>query len=223
MINTWEVYKMTKRLDLVGQRFGRLEVIEFAGMNKFSKSLWLCLCDCGNYTTTLGSCLLNGHTKSCGCWVKQDSYYLKHGNTKHNKPTKEYTIWANMCVRCRDNKNKQYADYGGRGIIVCERWLGEHGFEDFLADMGKCPDGKSLDRIDNNGNYEPGNCRWVTQREQCNNTRRNRWVTLNGERLTLTQAARKLGVVRSSLSDRLNNGGWSEEKALTTPYKSRCA
>ena len=118
-----------------------------------------------------------------------------------------------MAKRCNNPKDKRYKNYGGRGIKVCDRW---HKFENFYADMGDKPMGMSIDRINNNGNYAPENCRWATPFEQANNTVKNRKIIFKGKTLTVAQWSRELGIKRTTLSGRLNNYGWSTEKALTT-------
>src|SRR6516164_1163876 len=155
--------------DLTGQRFGRLIAVKYLG-----GSSWTCLCDCGTKTVVTGHPLRTGHTASCGCW-KPDGTAIrsrKHGHNKVGKRTRTYRAWANMLTRCRNPKSGRWESYGGRGITVCERWLI---FINFLADMGECPPGMYLDRIDVNGNYELGNCRWATASENSRNRRPQSW------------------------------------------------
>lgn len=159
---------MKKVIDLTGQRFGRLTVFKFYEINNDRCATWECSCDCGAKVIVNGTHLRNGNTRSCGC-LQSDisaSRLLVHGM----KGTREYNSWRSMMKRCNNPNDKAYNHYGGRGISVCERW---RKFENFYADMGGRPDGYSLDRINNNGNYEPSNCQWSTQKEQANN-RRNR-------------------------------------------------
>lgn len=135
---------------------------------------------------------------------------------RKNKP--EYFVWLGMRRRCRGQKEKCYPHYGGRGIRVCERW--DKSFDAFYADMGPRPSPKhSVDRIDNDGNYEPGNCRWATNREQCNNTRVNRVIKYNGLRLTAKQWAARTGLRFTTILFRLNRG-WSAEEILTKSLAS---
>jgi len=197
----------TVKRNLLGQRFGKLTVIAYAGRNQFDHHLWLCRCDCGNEKTSTTSSLCAGRTIACGCY----SPHRTHGMSK----TPEYKIWTAMVQRCTTVKHQAYKDYGGRGIKVCERW--RHSFENFLDDMGKRPSPLySLDRIDNDGNYEPGNCRWATQTEQTNNQRNNHIVEFNGESLTINQWAEKTGINSTTIHQRIKRG-WSIEQILTEP------
>lgn len=126
-------------------------------------------------------------------------------NTTHGMSgTRVYQVWASMIKRCENPAEKNYRHYGGRGIRVCDRW--RHSFEAFIADMGERPDGMTLDRVNVDGNYEPGNCRWATYAEQSRNTRRNRRLLVGGKSMTVTDAARALGVRRWTLYDRLDRG-----------------
>ena|ERR1700724_3600028 len=164
-----------KKLNLIGQRFTRFLVIAFVETRK-RNSYWSCRCDCGEVRTISGQDLKGGHSRSCGCLQRQLVSQRSRGNTfpvTHGQhETTEYAIWEGMIQRCTNPKNKAWKWYGARGITICVRWLK---FENFLADMGQRPAGKSIDRYPNNGgNYEPGNCRWATQREQVQNSRRYR-------------------------------------------------
>lgn len=194
--------------DLTGQRFGRLTVISRGENAKNRQARWYCLCDCGNTSIIVGSDLRTTHTKSCGCLLRT------HNMTK----TKTYRTWIGLKVRCTNPYDKGYPSYGGRGITICPRWL--ESFENFLEDMGEAPEAMSLDRIDNNGNYEPGNCRWATMKEQGNNRRSNRLIEFEGKTQTIMQWAREKGLTFDTLRKRLESK-WSVEEALTLPVRSK--
>ena len=160
-------FKLPKKArDLTGQRFGKLLALEPVGEDQQGRVLWRCQCDCGHQTIVIGCNLTSGNSKSCGC-VQREKLSLrrwKHGMSQ----SLTYVSWYGMIKRCEDPHHRSYPNYGGRGIKVCERW---HSFENFLADMGERPKGTTLDRIDNNGNYCPGNCKWSTFLEQQRNKR----------------------------------------------------
>jgi hypothetical protein len=154
---------MSGRIDITGQRFGRLTVIEFIRRGK--RSYWKCLCDCGNFTVVFGGSLKKGVTNSCGCLRREmgEIKTLTHGKARRGGTAKIYGIWNAMKNRCSKPSQDSYYLYGGRGIKVCKRW---QAFENFYADMGDPPDGMWIDRINGDGDYEPGNCRWATPKEQ---------------------------------------------------------
>jgi hypothetical protein len=154
------------------KKFFRLTVIEQAPSDKEGNAAWLCLCSCGNRAIVLGRTLRRGQAKSCGCWYKEaiGLRQRKHGNCANFKITPEYCTWMNIKARCYNKGHQSYRWYGRRGVMVCSRWMDS--FENFLADMGKRPQGKSIDRFPNPaGNYEPSNCRWATRKEQVANKR----------------------------------------------------
>jgi len=195
---------MTRRLELAGQRFGRLVAIE-PGPNQRGRVTWHCQCDCGGESWPHATSLISGNSKSCGCLGGENllKAVTKHGQTG----SPEYRAWLGAKARCYRSTLPGYADWGGRGITVCDRWL--NSYESFLADMGPRPSpAYSLDRIDNDLNYEPGNCRWATIADQTRNRRSNIWVTLDGKRLTAKDGARAIGVDEKTVYRRLKQG-WS--------------
>lgn len=209
---------------LEGQTFGRLTVIERAGSLTLSngkrRAQWRCRCSCGAETLSTTNRLTMGNTRSCGCLMVETQRLNRrtHGaaGTRRGDPAlPEYGVWVGMRDRCCRPSNKYFANYGGRGITVCERWRED--FAAFLADMGARPsEAHSIDRIDNNAGYSPENCRWATRHEQTRNTRRTRLIAFRGETLCLLDWAARIGIAREVIAGRLNRG-WSVERALTAP------
>ena len=187
------------------ERYGRWLVL---GKDPGRRGRRLCRCDCGTERSVAASNLSSGASKSCGCAPKGP---LKHGLAG----TSTYSTWKAMRARCNNSRHKNYADYGGRGISVCERW---NDFALFLADMGEKPAGMSIDRIDPSRGYAPDNCRWATQAQQMSNMRRNKIVSLGSESLTVSEWARRLKISASVIYHRLA-AGWSDADALSIPVK----
>jgi hypothetical protein len=186
-------------VDHSGKKVGRLLVMYRIPKKPGDKNVfWHCQCDCGSTTVAAGA-NLGKTTFSCGCLAKDTAANILKGNTytrTHNmSKTTEYRIWSKMLQRCYNPRNHKYHIYGARGISICDRW--KDSFESFYIDMGARPSSAhSIDRIDNNGNYEPGNCRWATNREQMRNTRANNFIEIEGISLCVLDWTKKLGVTR---------------------------
>ena len=222
--------KIGKFIDLTGEHFGRLTVIEYIGRVSDSKgrkkSMWKCKCDCGNYTECSSNDLKNKRnpTRSCGCLRKEtwSKIITKHGRCKHRL----YGIWQGMKSRCYREKDPRYETHGGRGIIICEEWTGEHGFENFYNwainngwDDKKGRKVQSIDRINNDLPYSPDNCKFSTSLEQAQHTTRSRFIEYNGEIHTIAEWERITGLGRGCIEQRITKLGWNAEKAITTPKR----
>lgn len=202
--------------DLEGLSFNRYLVVSYAGKIKGTQ-MWNCVCDCGTERIAQAGNLLNGHSKSCGCFGREvtSKRSITHGESGK---AGEYQSWRSMLDRCRRPSSPAFVHYGKRGIGVCDRWLL---YKNFLADMGRKPSSDhSLDRIDNNGNYEPSNCRWATPKEQSRNRRNGRLLTWNGKTQCVAAWAEELRVGTALLYYRVN-AGWSTKDALTCPSGGR--
>jgi len=191
------------KTDLVGQRFGRLVVKEFAGRDRRNNAFWSCLCDCGNNSIVYGSDLKEGKTQSCGCYRKQriSEIHTIHGAAKGNKTTRAYKRFHEIHTRCYNTKHPRYKDYGGRGIYVCDEWHSFPIFRDWFD--SHVAEGEQLDRIDNNGPYAPWNCRGATRKEQARNTRKNVNITWEDETLCIRAWAEKLKINARTLRNRI--------------------
>jgi len=198
-------------IDLTGQTLGHWHVIRFHSVSKGGKrTLFLCRCKCGKEQLVQSNDLRSGHSRSCLLCARRAQ--RTHGKSK----IPEYRVWINMQRRCRVTKIPLYSSHAGRGIAVCERWSN---FENFFEDMGPRPSPKhSIERIDNDDDYCPENCRWATKTEQSRNTRRNRLLTHDGKTLCLTEWAEILWVKPYTLRNRLASG-WSVERTFTTPVQ----
>lgn len=189
---------MGRLVDITGKMFGRWMVLNRSGSDDRNKPLWLCRCSCGVERLVSGSTLREGQSTSCGC--KREDSLTKHGMCG----TSEYHSWRAMINRCHNQNDSSYHLYGARGIKVCEKW---HDIFSFIEDMGLKPSNKhSIERKDNNGNYEPDNCEWVLPIEQAKNRRTNVFCRLNGETMIVAEAARRLNAYHSTLLRKVNRG-----------------
>jgi len=208
----------TRGIDFTGMVLGKLTVLHKAGKAKNGETLWAVRCACSPEKST-EKCITSGALtiqRSCGCSK------VKHGATRHYARPSEYRAWAAMLDRCRRSANPAYPDYGGRGITVCDDWL--NSFESFIAYIGAKPGPEySIDRINNDGNYEPGNVRWATRLEQMNNIRSNHWLTFQGKTMTVADWVRESGIPGPTLRRRLAKG-WPLEEVFSrwaTPDRKR--
>lgn len=202
---------MRKAIDLIGSRFGYLVVIARAESTLPKHTKWLCLCDCGNRKEVYRENLIGKMTTSCGCWKRVA--LRTHGQAGKGKQTRAYRSWCHMKKRCSNPKHKDWNNYGGRGIKVCERW---QKFENFFEDMGRPMAGSEIDRIDNDKDYEPENCRWADHTTQANNKRNTVYYTMNGETKSRQDWCRQYKINSATLVRRLSLG-WSLIDALTKP------
>lgn len=207
--------KSTQLIDISGQKFARWTALSYAGTHPTNRkigSMWLCRCECGTESIISRAQLVHGKTMSCGCYRKQRS--TTHGKTK----TPEYNVWRLMRYRCHKPTQPGFKHYGGRGIVVCDRW--RESFENFLADMGERPtSAHSLERKDNNGPYDPDNCVWATKKVQVRNRRCTIRVSYNGETKTLAEWAEQFGIKLHSLRNRIFVYRWPVERAFTEPCR----
>ncbi len=203
-----------KPLELTGKIFGRLKVLRFAGRNKSGNRLWLCVCKCGTTLKVLASNLSIGCSNSCGC-LKRDKTIERNklgatpGSTDKNK--RELRSWMGMLGRCNNSRSRDWPSYGGRGIVVCERWKS---FSNFFEDMGECPPNYTIERENNDGNYEPTNCIWASRKTQGRNKRNVPLYTYNGESKSLAEWAEITGIPWGTLRKRIYLN-WSMKEVLT--------
>lgn len=201
---------------MTGFRSGRLTVVERAESIN-GKATWRCKCDCGKEIVTRGYSLRNGDAKSCGCWHEE---VLAKGNFVHGESrSRIYGIWNTMKSRCNNPNSRKFYRYGKREITVCEEWQKFEPFYEWAVANGYSDD-LSIDRIDNDGNYCPENCRWATRREQMNNTSKTIYLSYNGETHPLSEWSEITGIPRVALWKRIRQRGWSVERALTTPLQN---
>ena len=200
----------------VPEQSGHLKVISVGRHN--SRPMCFCRCVCGVEKWVREDRIRSGRATSCGC--RRREKITTHGMSHGEKKNPIYKVWAAMIARCDCRTHKQYSEYGGRGITVCDRWRGRDGVLNFAADMGDRPEGHSIDRIDNDGGYEPSNCRWANRSEQQRNKRSNRLVTFKGVTKCVAEWAEELKIPWHAIGGRLN-AGWSDERAISTPYKPK--
>lgn len=202
-------------VDFTGKRFGRLLVLSRANdfvSEKSKATAWNCVCDCGKAVSVRASSMVVGDTKSCGC-LRRDVFVEK--SSKRTR-TPEYKIYQGILARCLNQNVSRYANYGGRGIRVCKRWLDS--FDNFMNDMGRRPSNShSIERIDNNGDYCPESCKWATIEEQAKNRTSNYYIEFKGERMILNDWAKRIGINHSNLKKRIEK--WGVEVALTKPVR----
>ena len=202
--------------NLKGKRFGEWTVLDLSGKNKYNQRLWKCKCSCGEIAEVTSGVLLGGYSRSC-----RDCAYKKKGeNQKTHGMSRNriYKIYQGVLNRCNNKNNYSFEHYGGRGIMVCDKWSGEHGFENFYkwAIENEYSEELTIDRIDVNGNYEPDNCRWVDMKAQANNRRNNVSIMYNGKNQTLAQWSEELGINFYTLYARIEKNNWDVERAFTT-------
>lgn len=217
---------MGKFVDITGQRYGRLTVISRSENNRHKKAMWRCRCDCGNEAIFCGNHLRSGNTQSCGCLAMETRINNGKSVVKHRgRGTRLYHVWSDIKIRCFNSKSSNYANYGGRGITMCDEWRNDFAtFRDWSIANGydeTAPKGQyTIERINVNGNYEPSNCRWATTKEQGNNRRNNHLLTYDGETHTIAEWSEITGIRHDTLLRRLKKG-WTPEKTLTEPVKGR--
>ena len=206
---------MSKKLDLAGKTFGRLTVIKETKQRQNRFVLWLCRCKCGNKILVRSNNLTSSWTRSCGCYQREraSETHRIHGESGINR-SPLYIAWGNMIKRCSDKNNKRY---GGRGITVCKAWQDYMVFRAWALTRGYRKD-LQIDRIRNNGNYSPSNCRWATRKDNLRNTSRTRWEKINGEKRSLAAWCEIYKMPYSVVHGRLARG-WGLMDAMTTPVK----
>lgn len=207
---------MKKHEVLPGQQFGQLTALEKVSPGRLKKSTWLCRCSCGSERSYLPYRLATGKSWRCTtCAKKTTKSRLTHGG----KDTRLYGVYTGMLARCHNKKDKSYVNYGGRGIKVCQRWLGTCGFQHFRDDLGEPGGALTIDRQDNAGDYTPENCRWVDKKTQCRNRRSNVLVSWEGRDWVLVELTEHLGLPYSTIYNRRFYCGWTWERALTEPIQ----
>lgn len=206
--------------DLIGKKIGRLSVAELIQSDDKKHRFFKCLCECGQEKIAREDHLKSGRSRSCGC-LRSEKAAEKgrgfgatrktHGHAAGFETTPTYRTWQSMKARCLDKNHKHYKNYGGRGIKVCDAWME---FYTFLFDMGDRPKGTTIERVDNGGNYEPGNCVWATVKQQSRNKRTNRIIYAFGRHMTIAELAEEHGLTYNALYARIVKAGMSPEDAI---------
>lgn len=202
-----------------GNRYGKLTVLRYVETNKYRDAIWECICDCGNTKFVSSKRLNNGGCLSCGCLRLERLREAKSQNKKDDIDLKLHSLWRNMISRCYNINSDDYVRYGDRGIKVCDEWLNDFdSFKEWALNNGY-KIGLTIDRENNNGNYEPKNCRFVDRVIQANNTRNSIYYFYNGEKHTLAEWSRIYKIPKATVWNRIKNLGWNIEKALNTPVR----
>lgn len=202
--------------DLAGIRYGRWVVVSSSGKNNNGRDVWKCRCDCGTEKqSVIGLNLRSGLSTSCGCLQRERSAAAKrrHGHCDGGRESLSHASWRAMLSRCINCKDASYKFYGARGITVCDRW---HVFENFLEDMGERPVGMEIDRVDNSQGYAPGNCRWVTHKQNGRNTRTNRVIDTPDGEMLLCEASELSGINFGTLLGRIRRN-WPVSRVFDAP------
>lgn len=200
--------------DLHGKVFNRLTVLSYHGQDKRKKSLWRCSCICGKYTVVQGSAILSGHTRSCGCFMREKRSHITHGDSK----AKLYGVWESMRARCSNPKDTGYKDYGGRGIKVCKVWQDSYiEFKKWALSNGHL-EGLSIERINVHGNYEPENCCWITMKDQARNKTTTAFCSFFGEKISVMDLADRCEISAGVIRQRAKKG-WKDD-LLTMPLRT---
>lgn len=206
-----------KPIDMLGMRFGNLLVIDRAP-NRGTSAAWVCMCDCGKKVMRSGGGLRLGQTSSCGCQRVKKLITRNIRGTKGTTIHPCYDAWRSMLRRCANPSHSSYKNYGLKGITVCARW--RNSFLDFIADMGERPAGFTIERNDSKGNYEPGNCRWATYKEQAANRSNVKLISIKGKKMTIPEACAVFGVNPGTAHSRIKSG-WDLLRAVSTPRRDR--
>lgn len=210
--------KNQRYIDLSGNKYGRLTVIEYSHTEN-RLAMWKCKCDCGNEKIVSSVALRSGHCLSCGCLFKDtmqgSKFAYKHGESK----SPLYILWSNMKARCNNSNSSDYGRYGAKGIKVCNEWANNYNTFKKWAISNGYNENLTIDRINNNGNYEPNNCRFVNRKIQANNTRNCVYYSYNGNQYTLSELSEIVDIPKGTLWNRINVLGWDFNKAITTPIR----